>query len=155
MLWFMSAPPGLYEVGAGMMLWPNATRVLKELGVLDRVVASSGPNTNFLVRSDSGKILMNIALGRFDVPALCARRADLLSALLSRAAQRSSPPGARTGRVRAGRVEGPTCISRTELGGTRRADWRRRYSQPRAIGIVRRRRSYLPGLCCLARPGGL
>lgn len=75
--------PRLYEVGAGMMLWPNATRVLKELGLLDRVAACSGPNTNFLVRSDRGKILMDIALGRFDVPALCTRRADLLSAMLS------------------------------------------------------------------------
>ena len=74
--------PELYEAGAGMMLWPNATRVLRELGVLDRVGARSGPNTNFLVRSERGKILMNIALGRFDVPALCTRRADLLSALL-------------------------------------------------------------------------
>ena len=27
----------LREVGAGMMLWPNATRVLKELGLLERV----------------------------------------------------------------------------------------------------------------------
>lgn len=73
----------LQEVGAGMMLWPNATRVLKELGVLDRVEAHSGPNTTFVVRSDRGQVLMNIALGRFDVPALCTRRADLLSALLS------------------------------------------------------------------------
>lgn len=75
--------PRLYEVGAGMMLWPNATRVLRELGLLERVAAHSGPSTNFLVRSHRGKILMNIALGRFDVPALCTRRADLLSAMLS------------------------------------------------------------------------
>ena len=75
--------PRLYEVGAGMMLWPNATRVLKELELLDRVAARSGPNTSFLVRADRGKILMNIALGRFDVPALCTRRSDLLSELLT------------------------------------------------------------------------
>src|ERR1700735_122455 len=48
----------LREVGAGMMLWPNATRVLKELGVLDRVAALSGPNQHFLVRSSAGSILM-------------------------------------------------------------------------------------------------
>jgi salicylate hydroxylase len=35
--------PRLEEVGAGMMLWPNATRVLKHLGVLEDVVARSGP----------------------------------------------------------------------------------------------------------------
>jgi 2-polyprenyl-6-methoxyphenol hydroxylase-like FAD-dependent oxidoreductase len=71
------------EVGAGMMLWPNATRVLKELGLLERVAASSGPNRQFLVRSSAGTVLMDIGLGRFEVPALCTRRSDLLDALLS------------------------------------------------------------------------
>jgi len=75
--------PRLEEVGAGMMLWPNATRVLRELGLLDRVARNSGRNTHFLVRASSGKILMNIGLGKFDVPALCTRRSDLLAALLS------------------------------------------------------------------------
>jgi 2-polyprenyl-6-methoxyphenol hydroxylase-like FAD-dependent oxidoreductase len=71
------------EVGAGMMLWPNATRVLKELGLLERVAASSGPNQHFLVRSSAGTVLMDIGLGHFEVPALCTRRSDLLDALLS------------------------------------------------------------------------
>ena len=75
--------PQLREVGAGMMLWPNATRILRTLGLLDDVVARSGPNTHFLVRASCGKVLMNIALGNFDVPALCTRRADLLASLLS------------------------------------------------------------------------
>ena len=71
------------EVGAGLMLWPNATRVLKELDLLERVAASSGPNQHFLVRSSAGTILMDIGLGRFEVPALCTPRSDLLEALLS------------------------------------------------------------------------
>jgi 2-polyprenyl-6-methoxyphenol hydroxylase-like FAD-dependent oxidoreductase len=75
--------PRLQEVGAGMMLWPNATRVLRELGLLENVLAQSGPNTNFLVQAKSGKVLMNIALGQFDVPAVCIRRADLLAILLA------------------------------------------------------------------------
>jgi 2-polyprenyl-6-methoxyphenol hydroxylase-like FAD-dependent oxidoreductase len=73
----------LREVGAGMMLWPNATRVLKELGLLERVAVLSGPNQHFLVRSRTGTILMDIGLGHFDVPALCTRRSDLLAALIS------------------------------------------------------------------------
>lgn len=73
----------LREVGAGMMLWPNATRVLKELGLLERVAALSGRNERFLVRSQTGTILMDIGLGHFDVPALCTRRSDLLDALIS------------------------------------------------------------------------
>jgi 2-polyprenyl-6-methoxyphenol hydroxylase-like FAD-dependent oxidoreductase len=73
----------LREVGAGMMLWPNATRVLKELGLLERVAILSGPSQHFLVRSRTGTILMDIGLGHFDVPALCTRRSDLLDALIS------------------------------------------------------------------------
>ena len=86
--------PRLEEVGAGMMLWPNATRVLKHLGLLDAVAARSAPNTHFLVRASSGETLMNIALGKFDVPALCTRRSDLLAALVC-----ALPPG----RIRLGR----------------------------------------------------
>lgn len=73
----------LCETGAGMMLWPNATRVLRGLGVLEKVLSRSGRNTRFLVRTSSGRTLMTIALGKFDVPAVCMRRADLLSILLS------------------------------------------------------------------------
>ena len=73
----------LHEVGAGMMLWPNATRVLRDLGLLEKVVVRSGPNTHFLVRASCGKILMNLALGHFDVPAVCTRRSDLLDVLLA------------------------------------------------------------------------
>src|SRR5580692_181424 len=73
----------LREVGAGMMLWPNATRVLKELGLLERVAALSGSNQHFLVRSIEGTILMEIGMGHFEVPSLCTRRSDLLNALIS------------------------------------------------------------------------
>lgn len=71
------------ETGAGMMLWPNATRVLRGMGLLEDVLARSGSSTNFLVRASGGKVLMNIALGKFDVPAICVRRADLLAVLLA------------------------------------------------------------------------
>jgi 2-polyprenyl-6-methoxyphenol hydroxylase-like FAD-dependent oxidoreductase len=75
--------PQMREVGAGMMLWPNATRVLRDLGLLESVLARSGSSTIFLVRASSGKVLMRIALGKFDVPAICMRRADLLAVLLA------------------------------------------------------------------------
>src|ERR1700686_1542791 len=73
----------LREVGAGMMLWPNATRVLRGLGLLEDVLARSGSSTHFLVRASNGTVLMNIALGEFDVPAICMRRSDLLAVLLA------------------------------------------------------------------------
>src|ERR1039458_6828075 len=53
------------------------------MGLLEKVLACSGPNTHFLVRTSCGKVLMNIGLGKFDVPAVCARRADLLAVLLT------------------------------------------------------------------------
>jgi 2-polyprenyl-6-methoxyphenol hydroxylase-like FAD-dependent oxidoreductase len=81
--------PQILEVGAGMMLWPNATRVLRELGVLPAVIERGGANTHFLVRSSGGQVLMNIALGKFDVPAVCLRRTDLL-AILSAAIPRET-----------------------------------------------------------------
>jgi 2-polyprenyl-6-methoxyphenol hydroxylase-like FAD-dependent oxidoreductase len=78
----------LREVGAGMMLWPNATRVMRSFGLLEDVLAHSGSSTHFLVRTSRGAVLMNIALGKFDVPAVCMRRSDLLAVLLS-----ALPPG--------------------------------------------------------------
>ncbi len=65
------------------MLWPNATRVLKEIGALNGVLKKSGKSTRFDVRSASGRTLMEIVTGRTEVPALCTLRRDLLSALLS------------------------------------------------------------------------
>ena len=75
--------PQIREAGAGMMLWPNATRVLRGWGLLDYLSERSGSSTHFLVRSSKGTILMDIALGSFDVPAITVRRPDLLDALLS------------------------------------------------------------------------
>ena len=73
----------LGEVGAGMMLWPNATRVLQRMGLLPDILERCGSSTHFLVRSSSGAVLMNIALGEFEVPAICMRRSDLLAVFLS------------------------------------------------------------------------
>jgi len=75
--------PELREVGAGMMLWPNATRVLRNMGLLENIQALGGPSSHFLVRATCGKVLMNIALGEFDVPSLGIRRCDLLAVLLA------------------------------------------------------------------------
>ena len=74
----------LREAGAGMMMWPNATRVLRHLGLLEDVFARSGSSTHFLLRAPNGTVLMNIALGEFDVPAICMRRSDLLGVLLAK-----------------------------------------------------------------------
>ncbi len=74
----------LSEIGSGLSLWPNATRALRELGLLDQVVARSGVSEKFLVRRDNGRVLMDLKLGATDVPAVCIHRADLLDILLTR-----------------------------------------------------------------------
>lgn len=67
----------LSEVGAGVALWPNATHVLKELGVLDEVLRESDPITNYQFFSHMGKELINLCANHFEVPAVAMHRADL------------------------------------------------------------------------------
>lgn len=69
------------EVGAGISLWPNATRVLRRLGVLDAVVARSGPIAALSVRAPSGRTLIRAEIDTADAPALCAYRPALIDAL--------------------------------------------------------------------------
>ena len=71
------------EAGAGLMLWPNGSRVVRELGLLEPVLARSGGSTQFTIRDVTGKAVRKIPLGRFDAPARCIRRADLLAILLA------------------------------------------------------------------------
>ncbi|MBZ3905565.1 MULTISPECIES: FAD-dependent monooxygenase [Streptomyces] len=79
--------PRFTEIGAGIQLAPNATRVLRRLGVLDAVDArSSRPSRlSFRTWSDGGEIC-HYALGRaaedaFGAPYLQVHRADLHQAL--------------------------------------------------------------------------
>ncbi|WP_326574198.1 FAD-dependent monooxygenase [Streptomyces sp. NBC_00481] len=75
------------EIGAGIQLAPNATRVLRRLGLLDAVAArSTRPSRlSFRTWSDGGEIC-HFALGRavedaFGAPYLQVHRADLHQAL--------------------------------------------------------------------------
>ena len=65
------------EVGAGMSLWPNATRVLRDLGLLDRVTALGEPVNDFQLLRPDGRVISIINMGGFATPALCLHRADL------------------------------------------------------------------------------
>ena len=73
----------LREAGAGIMLWANATRVLREMNLLESILKQSGEVDNFLVRTSGGQVLMNIATGNLDVPSVCVPRRSLLDTLLS------------------------------------------------------------------------
>jgi 2-polyprenyl-6-methoxyphenol hydroxylase-like FAD-dependent oxidoreductase len=73
----------LREIGSGLCLWPNATRALRELGLLDDVLRRGESSSHFLLRSTSGRTLMKLAVGGSDVPAVCMHRADLLALLMA------------------------------------------------------------------------
>jgi 2-polyprenyl-6-methoxyphenol hydroxylase-like FAD-dependent oxidoreductase len=75
--------PAFTEVGAGMSLWPNATRVLHSLGLLEQVLVSGEPVTQFNLYRPNGKLISAIAMTGFQTPALCIHRADLHRALRS------------------------------------------------------------------------
>jgi len=69
--------PTFAEVGAGMSLWPNATRVLRDWGILDRVIAVGEPVARFNLLTSAGRLISTLDLSGFDAPALCLHRADL------------------------------------------------------------------------------
>jgi 2-polyprenyl-6-methoxyphenol hydroxylase-like FAD-dependent oxidoreductase len=75
------------ESGAGIQLGPNATRLLRELGILDAIASSAfTPEAIFLFDGVSGRKLATIPLGahaerRYGAPYLTLHRADLHAGL--------------------------------------------------------------------------
>lgn len=85
--------PVLQEVGAGLQLSPNATRILCRLGVLDLVSPMAVRPEAVVLRDATTFIerarvpLGNHAERRWNAPYLVVHRADLQKALLTRVAQ--------------------------------------------------------------------
>ncbi|QKC84538.1 FAD-dependent monooxygenase [Mesorhizobium sp. NZP2077] len=83
----------LEAVGAGLQLSPNATRILRQLGVLDRLLpAAVQPEAVVLKDARTLRELARVPLGqagetRWGAPYLVAHRADLQSALMARVAE--------------------------------------------------------------------
>ncbi|MEV0492138.1 FAD-dependent monooxygenase [Streptomyces atratus] len=79
----------LTEVGAGIQVAPNATRLLHRLGLRDRLRAVAvAPQAIEMRRWDDGRLLQRTPLGsmcrrRFGAPYYAVHRADLHSGLLS------------------------------------------------------------------------
>lgn len=81
------------EIGAGLSLWPNALRALRELGLYETVMAVSNPlRPASELRTARGEILSSVPAERMDErfgePAAAVHRADLQKVLL-RAAEDS------------------------------------------------------------------
>ena len=74
--------PELREVGAGISLWPNATRQLRRWGLLDAIVERGHVYTKGEGRSDDGRLLSVFEVPRMDAPGVLIHRADLHSVLL-------------------------------------------------------------------------
>lgn len=78
----------LGEVGAGVMLTPNASRCLAKLGILDEVTREAiAPQVTRVRNGITGEILSESKVGsthagEFAAPFLCVHRADLHDALL-------------------------------------------------------------------------
>ncbi|HYD74760.1 FAD-dependent monooxygenase [Ramlibacter sp.] len=115
------------EVGAGLQLGPNATRVLREWGLLDRLQALAWQPPRLSVRDAlDGRELGSLALGasaqqRYGAPYLTVHRADLHDALLQAAADAGA--WLRTGlRIAAVRVDGELAQAHLEGGALVEAD---------------------------------
>ncbi|MES2907278.1 MAG: FAD-dependent monooxygenase [Pseudomonadota bacterium] len=78
----------LTESGAGLQLSPNALRILREMGILEKLRGKTGRSNSLRVMSGvDGKQLTEMPLGdiaqkRWGAPYLVAHRADLQQALL-------------------------------------------------------------------------
>ncbi len=72
----------LREIGAGLSLWPNATRVLARLGLLEEACARSAAIERLQLKTWRGELLSEMTnVARYDTPSICIHRADLHSLL--------------------------------------------------------------------------
>lgn len=77
----------LGEIGAGLSVWPNALRSLRELGLYEAVIAVGNPlRPASKLRTSRGEVLSSVPAGRMDErfgePAVAVHRADLQRVLL-------------------------------------------------------------------------
>lgn len=73
--------PALREVGAGISLWPNATRQLRRWGLLDDVLRRGFRFTTAAMRDPRGAVLASTQLPPSDAPSVLIHRADLHAVL--------------------------------------------------------------------------
>lgn len=69
------------EIGAAISVFPNALCVMEELGLLEKILASSGKMTTVYLKTNSGKVLSK-SQPKGDYPVICIHRADLHHILL-------------------------------------------------------------------------
>lgn len=75
--------PQLRERGAAIVLWPNATGILRDLGVLDSLIQKSNRVTHCEIRSWKGRPIKRWNVPELPTPAIFIHRGDLQSTLLA------------------------------------------------------------------------
>lgn len=73
--------PELLEVGAAIAVWPNAMRVLKQLGVGEEITRRAGTMEQVCWLNSRGKLLNFARFPKSDTPPLALHRADLQTVL--------------------------------------------------------------------------
>ena len=76
--------PDLLEVGAAILMWPNAMRVLHRLGLAETIREHGGLLEEGCWLTREGKLLKEFRLPQTEVPAIALHRAELQHALLER-----------------------------------------------------------------------
>ena len=73
----------LKELNAPIILWPNASRVLKNLGLFDKALSKGTIINEWKIQDDAGDELKTASLELYDQKAICLNRADLFDILLN------------------------------------------------------------------------
>lgn len=73
---------GFGEIGAAISVFPNALCVMDEIGLLDRILKTSGKFENVYLKTAKGNVLSKTT-PKSDYPIVCIHRADLHNVLLS------------------------------------------------------------------------
>ena len=74
--------PELLEVGAAILVWPNAMRLLRRLDLDKEIIVRAGVIEKVRLLDWRGKLLKSVHLPESDSPAVALHRADLQTALL-------------------------------------------------------------------------
>lgn len=69
------------EIGAAISVFPNALCVIEEIGLLEKILQSSGQFKTVYLKTDKGTILSK-SEPKSDYPVICIHRADLHGILL-------------------------------------------------------------------------
>ncbi|NYI76870.1 FAD-dependent oxidoreductase [Nocardioides panzhihuensis] len=81
--------PELGEVGAGLSIWPQAWRILTDLGVADRLVDGTRPAIQAGLRRPDGRWLAKVGLDAVERTPVMVHRARLHEALVGALAERA------------------------------------------------------------------